>query len=94
MAAPSCNFRINIVGFLECNNGRTCDMHPYGCGNIMVLEHPDNGVGMVLCLRMYVQNELAVYMLMRIQMVVMLGSSPGNSLQVPMVKGLMELWSI
>ncbi len=63
MAAPSRNFRINIVGFLECNNGRTCDMHPYGCGNIMVLERPDNGVGMVLRLRMYVRNELAAYSL-------------------------------
>ena len=63
MAAPARNFRINIVGFLECSNGRTCDMHPYGCGNILVLEHPDNGVGMVLRLRMYVRNELAAYSL-------------------------------
>ena len=44
--------RIVIVGFLPDNNGRSCALHPFGCGNIVVLERADGGVGMLVRLRM------------------------------------------
>ena len=27
------HLHIIIVGLIECNNGRTCELHPDGCGN-------------------------------------------------------------
>ena len=53
--------RIVLVGFLPCDNGRSCDMHPFGCGNSLVLNREDYGVGMLLRLRMMVPNELSCY---------------------------------
>ena len=50
-----------LVGFIESSNGRKCDAHPDGCGNSLVLEREDNGVGMELRLRMKVADELACY---------------------------------
>jgi hypothetical protein len=55
--------RIVIVGFLPDNNGRSCDLHPFGCGNILVLQRVDDGVGMLLRVRMIVENELACFAL-------------------------------
>jgi hypothetical protein len=43
---PDC--RIILVGFIETNNGRQCDSHPDGCGNSLVVERFDNGVGIEL----------------------------------------------
>jgi len=60
-SAPPPERRIIIVGFLPDNNGRSCALHPFGCGNIVVLERADGGVGMLVRLRMLVQNELACY---------------------------------
>jgi hypothetical protein len=53
--------QIVLVGFLPDGNGRSCDLHPYGCGNSLVLNRDDYGVGMVLWLLMFVINELACY---------------------------------
>ncbi len=39
---------IMIVGFIKSNNGHTCEMHPYGCGNKLVVERDDHGVGGVV----------------------------------------------
>ena len=39
---------IILVGLIESNNGHKCDVHPDGCGNSLVLERSDNGVGMEL----------------------------------------------
>ena len=55
--------RIVIVGFLPDNNGRSCELHPFGCGNIVVLQRGDGGVGMLLRVRMIVDNELACFSL-------------------------------
>ena len=55
--------RIIIVGFLPDNNGRSCALHPFGCGNIVVLQRGDGGVGMLLHVRMIVNNELACFSL-------------------------------
>ena len=49
------------VSFVESNNGRRCDLHPDGCGNSLVLERDDHGVGMELWLRMKVVDEMACY---------------------------------
>jgi hypothetical protein len=49
------------VGFVESTNGRRCDLHPDGCGNSLVLERDDHGVGMELRLRMKVVDEMACY---------------------------------
>ena len=49
------------MGFLPCNNGQSCEMNPFGCGNLLVLNQGDYGVGMLLQLRMMVTNELSCY---------------------------------
>ena len=56
---PGC--RIVIVGFLTDNNGCSCALHPFGCGNIMVLQSTDGGLGMHLRIRMIVPDELACF---------------------------------
>ena len=45
--------RIVLVGFLPCDNGRSCELHPFGCSNSLVLNREDSGVGM--CLRLYLR---------------------------------------
>ena len=62
---PPPQLHIIIVGLIESNNGRQCNVHPDGCGNSLVLERADNGVGMELRLRMKVPNELACYTIRR-----------------------------
>ena len=62
---PPPQLRIILVGLIESNNGRKCDVHPDGCGNSLVLERSDNGVGMELRLRMKVADELACYVVRR-----------------------------
>ncbi len=58
---PPPHLRIVIVGFIECNNGRRCSLHPDGCGNSLVLGRDDHGVGMELQLRMKAVDEMACY---------------------------------
>ena len=54
--------RIVLVGFLPCDNGRSCNLHPFGCGNSLVLNRPDYGVGIRLRIGMtMVLNELVCY---------------------------------
>ena len=53
--------RIVLVGFLPCDNGRSCEIHPFGCGNSLVLNREDSGVGMHLRLLMTAPHELACY---------------------------------
>ena len=53
--------RIVLVGFLPDGNGPSCVSHPFGCGNSIVLNRDDLGVGIHLRLRCYVRNELACY---------------------------------
>ena len=54
-------YGIVLVGFLPCNNGRSCELHPFGCGNSSVLNHDDYGVGMLVRLQMTELHELACY---------------------------------
>ncbi len=53
--------RIVLVGFLADNNGRNCELHPFGCGNSLVVNRDDGGVGLRLRLRSFVEHELACY---------------------------------
>ena len=53
--------RVVLVGFLTDNNGRNCDLHPFGCGNALILNRDDWGVGIRLRLCMMVEHELAGY---------------------------------
>ena len=53
--------QIVLVGFLPDGNGGSCDLHPFGCGNSLVLNWDDYGVGTVLGLCMFVSDELACY---------------------------------
>ena len=50
-----------LVGFLPCDNGRSCDLHLIGCGNFLVVNLDDHGVGIQLHLRMMAQHKLARY---------------------------------
>ena len=40
---------------------RTCDLHRFGCGNSLVINQDDYGVGMQLRLRIMAPHELACY---------------------------------
>ena len=51
--------RIVLEGFLPDSNGRCCAQHPFGCGNALVLNRDDMGVGLRLHLCSFVRNELA-----------------------------------
>ena len=53
--------RITIVGFIMTNNHQAWDMHPYGCGNKLVMETDNYGVGLLLHLCRMVPHELACY---------------------------------
>ena len=53
--------RIVLVGFLADNNGRSCELHPFGWGNSLVVNRDDCGVGLRLHLRSFVEHELAWY---------------------------------
>ena len=53
--------QIVLVGFLPDSIGRSCELHPFGCGNSLVLNRDDYGVGIVLRHCMFVSNELACY---------------------------------
>jgi hypothetical protein len=52
--------RVVLVGFLPESYGCHCVLHPFGCGNALVLNQNDMG-GLHLRLRSFVQNELACY---------------------------------
>jgi hypothetical protein len=41
------------------DNGHTCEVHPFGCMNSLVLNWEDYGVGIVLQLWLVVRDELA-----------------------------------
>ena len=53
--------RIVLVGFLPDGNQRSCVLHPFGCGNTLVLNQEDSGGGLHFRLRCFVQKELACY---------------------------------
>ena len=52
--------KIVPVGFLPENYGRSCDAHPFGCGNAL-LESKGNGVGRLARLRLVERIHLAGY---------------------------------
>ena len=55
--------RIILVRFLPCDNGWSCELHPFECGNLLVLDREDYGMDMLLRLRMMVTNELSCYII-------------------------------
>ena len=57
---PPPHLHIIILGFMECNIGRTCELHPDGCGND-VSESDDHRLRTLLRLRMLIKDELAAY---------------------------------
>ena len=52
---------VPIVGIFATNNGRTCEEHRFGCGNVLLLGLPAHGCGVLLRLRKTSPNELAAY---------------------------------
>ena len=53
--------RIVLVGFLPDDNSRNCDLHPFGCGDALILNRDDCGVGIRLRLHMMVVHKLTCY---------------------------------
>jgi hypothetical protein len=53
--------RIVLVSFLPDGNGRSCVLHPFDHGNILVLNWEDVGVGLHLHLPSFVCHELSYY---------------------------------
>ena len=57
---------VPIVGIIATSNGRTCNVHRFGCGNSLLLARPARGCGVLLRLkRTMVPNELAAYFVLR-----------------------------
>jgi hypothetical protein len=52
--------QIVLVGFLPNDHGRSCEAHPYGCGNALI-EEEGNGVGHLICLHLVEKGFLAGY---------------------------------
>jgi hypothetical protein len=52
--------RIVLVGFLPDDHGRSCEAHPYGCGNALI-DGDGNGVGSLVRLRLVAGTHLAGY---------------------------------
>ena len=55
--------RIFLVGFLPDVNGRSCKLHPFGCGDSLVVNRVDSGVCLCLHLCLLVHNKLAGYII-------------------------------
>ena len=51
---------IEIVGFTARNNGRSCNNH-HCCGESLVIDAHNNGIGTMLRLRLTAQNELSAH---------------------------------
>ena len=60
---PPPDLHIVLVGIGHFDNGRSCENHPGGCGDALVLSKEDFGVGMLLRIRRSGPNELAVYVI-------------------------------
>jgi hypothetical protein len=54
--------RVVLVGFLPSDHGRSCQVHPYGCGNALIEEEGD-GVGRLIRLRLVENIHLAGYVI-------------------------------
>jgi len=52
--------KIVLVGFCPDGHGRSCETHPYGCGNAFI-ESVGNGVGRLVHLHLAEKTNLAVY---------------------------------
>ena len=52
--------QIILVGFFPDDHGRTCEMHPYGCGNVHIKDE-GNGVGHLICLHLVEKVHLVGY---------------------------------
>ncbi len=53
---------VPIVGIIATNNGRTCNVHRFGCGNAILLARPARGCGVLLRLKQTkAPHELAAY---------------------------------
>ena len=52
---------IVVIGLVPKNTGRSCALHHFACGSIVVLQHTDGGVERPLHLCMLMQNESACF---------------------------------
>ena len=62
---PSPEMVVPIVGIIATNNGRTCDVHRFGCGNDLVLARPVHGCGLLLCLRKTAPAEISAFLVLK-----------------------------
>ena len=54
-------YHVELVGFTSSTNGRSCVLHPSGCGIALVRSAPHRGIGMVLRLRLLSPSALAIH---------------------------------
>ena len=59
-------YQVILVGFLPNDNGRSCSIHQFGCGNALVLvgDGKRHGVGMKLWMRLVNKTHLAGYQML------------------------------
>ena len=87
---PPPDRRIILVGFLESNNGCSCDLHPFGCVTFLC----SKGTTVVLgwsyaCTWCCITSWLVTLLPLMDWMVIELDLHPMSTLLGPMVKGLM-----
>ena len=56
---------VPIVGIVATSNGRTCDVHRFGCGYALLLSRPACGCGVLLHLRKMGPDTLAAFFVLR-----------------------------
>ena len=56
---------VPIVGIVATSNGRTCDVHRFGCGNALLLSRPARGCGVLLHLQKTGPDTLAAFFVLR-----------------------------
>ncbi len=61
---PSAKMVVPIVGINGTNNGRTCDVHQFGCGKDLVLARPAHGCGLLLYLQKTTAAEIAAFFIL------------------------------
>ena len=52
---------VPIVGIVATSNGRTCDVHRFGCGNALLMGLPAHGCGVLLRLKKTPSGDLAAH---------------------------------
>ena len=84
---------VTNFGIITTNNGCTCDVHQFGCGNNLILARSVHGCGVLLHLWKTTPAEISAFLVLEDGvMVVRLALHQGSRQLVHKVICWMELW--